>query len=547
MIEDRNRRMLRARDTMDRAYAQPLDIPAIARVAHVSPSHFSRQFRATFGETPHRYLQRRRVERAMELLSETERPVTEICFDVGFASLGTFSRTFRAVVGESPSRYRARFAGEGERGSFAGGAFVVTEDRSGVTALALARGRAASRTCAAGSRPAAKGAAANPKVLRLLHGSAHGKFRTVGRYAAATVPGTAWTTADGCGGTMISDHRGQVATQSSNAELSYSLIPGAQSIYRCAAKGQPPVSRAYCLAVLTEDITSIVNGQPVRSFDFVTGVATESQADVAELCVAGPQQSVCTAYPLTPTDRAGFRLALAGCVPTQGPGGYSLTWMVDGVALGAPLVFNSPVGAESQTLPDRARRARNRRPVPRVGGRREAGNSLFASTPGLRARDQCLSTAHRPVRAATAAGSHLCRRRWHARLAARNHRRSHIPIHGVARLVRPEVASNATTDNPSGLLLLQPGAYWIGVIAGADPGVAGVAYDPVPADLTYNPNAFTGGPSDPFGPLFTRDERLSMYMSYYAPPLQPGRPLGRQACGTAHESTHRSTRGLMTA
>jgi len=111
--EDRNRRMLRARDTMDRAFAQPLDVPALARVAHVSPAHFSRQFRATFGESPHRYLQRRRVERAMELLCETSRPVTEICFDVGFSSLGTFSRTFRAVVGESPSAYRARFAGEG--------------------------------------------------------------------------------------------------------------------------------------------------------------------------------------------------------------------------------------------------------------------------------------------------------------------------------------------------------------------------------------------------------------------------------------------------
>src|ERR1700761_4543017 len=111
--EDRNRRMLRARDTMDRAYAQPLDVPALARVAHVSPAHFSRQFRATFGETPHRYLQRRRVERAMEWLRDTDRPVTEICLDVGFASLGTFSRTFRAVVGESPTRYRARFGGEG--------------------------------------------------------------------------------------------------------------------------------------------------------------------------------------------------------------------------------------------------------------------------------------------------------------------------------------------------------------------------------------------------------------------------------------------------
>jgi AraC-like DNA-binding protein len=105
--------MLRARDTMDRAFAQSLDVAAVARVAHVSPAHFSRQFRATFGETPHRYLQRRRVERAMELLRETGRPVTEICFDVGFSSLGTFSRTFRDIVGEPPVRYRERFEGAG--------------------------------------------------------------------------------------------------------------------------------------------------------------------------------------------------------------------------------------------------------------------------------------------------------------------------------------------------------------------------------------------------------------------------------------------------
>ncbi|MCW3068509.1 MAG: Transcriptional regulator [Solirubrobacterales bacterium] len=112
-IEDRNRRMLRARDMMDREFAQPLDVPALARVAHISPAHFSRQFRATFAETPHRYLQRRRVERAMELLRETDRPVTEICLDVGFNSPGTFTRTFRAIVGEPPSAYRARFAGDG--------------------------------------------------------------------------------------------------------------------------------------------------------------------------------------------------------------------------------------------------------------------------------------------------------------------------------------------------------------------------------------------------------------------------------------------------
>lgn len=93
---------------MDRDYAKPLDVPAVARVAHVSPTHFTRTFRATFGETPHRYLQRRRVERAMFLLRSGDRSVTEICLEVGFTSLGTFSRTFRDIVGESPSAYRRR-------------------------------------------------------------------------------------------------------------------------------------------------------------------------------------------------------------------------------------------------------------------------------------------------------------------------------------------------------------------------------------------------------------------------------------------------------
>lgn len=98
--------MLRARDAMDRAYAQPLDVPALARIAHVSPAHFSRTFRDTFGETPHRYLQRRRVERAMFLLRETGRSVTDICYEVGFGSTGTFSRTFSAIVGRTPRAYR---------------------------------------------------------------------------------------------------------------------------------------------------------------------------------------------------------------------------------------------------------------------------------------------------------------------------------------------------------------------------------------------------------------------------------------------------------
>jgi AraC-like DNA-binding protein len=107
-VEECNRRMLRARDAMDRTFAEPLCIRRLAQIAEVSEAHFIRTFRATFGETPHRYLQRRRVERAMFLLRTTGQSVTDICLDVGFNSLGTFSRTFQAVVGESPTAFRKR-------------------------------------------------------------------------------------------------------------------------------------------------------------------------------------------------------------------------------------------------------------------------------------------------------------------------------------------------------------------------------------------------------------------------------------------------------
>jgi transcriptional regulator GlxA family with amidase domain len=106
--EESNRRLLRARDAMDRTYGQQLDVPALAVISHMSEAHFIRSFRAAFGETPHRYLQRRRVERAMYLLRGSDRDVTDICLDVGFTSLGTFSRTFNEIVGESPSAYRRR-------------------------------------------------------------------------------------------------------------------------------------------------------------------------------------------------------------------------------------------------------------------------------------------------------------------------------------------------------------------------------------------------------------------------------------------------------
>ena len=98
----------RARDAMDRDYAQPLDVAALARVALMSPSHFTRQFRAAYGESPYSYLMTRRIERAKALLRRGDRSVTEVCLEVGCTSLGSFSARFTEVVGESPSAYRAR-------------------------------------------------------------------------------------------------------------------------------------------------------------------------------------------------------------------------------------------------------------------------------------------------------------------------------------------------------------------------------------------------------------------------------------------------------
>ncbi|MGW6443525.1 helix-turn-helix transcriptional regulator [Lentzea sp. NPDC055074] len=98
----------RARDLMDREYARPLDVPAMARAALMSPSHFARQFRAAYGETPYGYLMTRRIERAKALLRRGTLSVTEVCVEVGCTSLGSFSARFTELVGETPSAYRGR-------------------------------------------------------------------------------------------------------------------------------------------------------------------------------------------------------------------------------------------------------------------------------------------------------------------------------------------------------------------------------------------------------------------------------------------------------
>jgi AraC-like DNA-binding protein len=101
------RHLMRAKDLVDRRYAEPLDVPALARAARLSPAHFSREFRRAFGETPHRYLLTRRLERAADLLRTTDRSVADICMTVGLRSVGSFTTSFGRMFGATPTAYRA--------------------------------------------------------------------------------------------------------------------------------------------------------------------------------------------------------------------------------------------------------------------------------------------------------------------------------------------------------------------------------------------------------------------------------------------------------
>jgi AraC-like DNA-binding protein len=109
------RHLLRARDLIDARYREPLDVPTLARAAHLSPAHFSREFRRTFGETPYQYLLTRRLERAAALLRTTDRTVAEVCFTVGLSSVGSFTTSFGRTFGLSPTAYRAAHPPAAER------------------------------------------------------------------------------------------------------------------------------------------------------------------------------------------------------------------------------------------------------------------------------------------------------------------------------------------------------------------------------------------------------------------------------------------------
>ena len=408
--------------------------------------------------------------------------------------------------------------GPTQYGFFNGAEFVVTQDRSGFATLELVGGRSAGEACGRRSHNA-HAAAANSGVLRLLHASAHGRFTTRGHYAAATVLGTQWTTSDTCQGTSIGDQSdGDVATRTNNGALNNSLRPGQQVLYRCTAHGQRPVSRAYCIVILLTASTSVVGGKRVHFFEFSSGLGTKSSQTAARLCVHGPKRQFCSLYPLV-MGPSGFRIALALCLPAQGPGNYSVTWKLQSIALGAPLSFRAPVGE------------------PFTPCRTLQGNPLVGQSPEILGSD--VKIVNRYSLPTAAHGLDIRIFLFPTAITGQQVLEGVVysdaggapgALLGVTRELTYQSSEGPgwyylylprqpTRSNPSGLLQLGPGNYWIGVIAGGVAGVAGVAYDPVPGADNSNANPFVDGPTNPFGPSIASDERLSLYLDYFVPPF----------------------------
>lgn len=406
--------------------------------------------------------------------------------------------------------------GETQFGLFDGGAFEVTQDRSGLADLRLVGGRRRSQVCGGRSRrgPIARISA---RYLRTLHGRVgatagatrgrHGRFRTRGSYAAATVRGTEWTTTDRCEGTHIVDHAGQVATQARSSSLTFPLKPGQTVEYRCSPNGQPPVSTAYCVAILTDDTTLLVNGHRERFFIYTTGLSTKSPDEQNDQCVTGPQRTECTTFPLAPPDQFGFRTSITGCMPDQGAGDYSVSWRLRGVVLGAPLSFHSPI-ADPFVNPCLA-----------WLGKTTLGGSLGS----LPANFKNVNRYSLPTGALV----------WELRIFLfPNRATGQQVLRGIVYADsngEPGALVGATneltfhsTQSPGWydlafptLLRLPAGNYWIGVIMGPGDRVAGVTYDTVAGSRAYNANAYSSGPSDPFGPIGVGNEQISFYLAYY--------------------------------
>jgi hypothetical protein len=232
--------------------------------------------------------------------------------------------------------------GRTQSGRFSKGAFTVFQERSDTTDLRLVGGRPTRAVCASHARVSgAVIAASNPvtsPVLRLLRASAHGHFRTMGRYSAATVRGTEWQTIDRCDGTLTVDTEGDVET--TTGTLTFLLKPGQTAIGYCFPPNATPQTRQFCIVEVSQPADGL----------FGFGIGLRRAATSYQLCVRAPSGiERCRQFALSPPNAAGVRTSAVVCPQDEGAGNYFVRWVISGQQVGVTLPFTATLSAPPTT------------------------------------------------------------------------------------------------------------------------------------------------------------------------------------------------------
>jgi hypothetical protein len=232
----------------------------------------------------------------------------------------------------------AAAVGRTQAGQFSKGAFTVFQKHSDTTNLRLVGGRSVKALCGtyASATDAAVGgtSSVNSRVLRLLQASAHGHFRTTGRYSAATVRGTEWQTIDRCDGTLTVDTEGDVET--TTGSLAFLLKPGQTAIGYCFPPNATPQTRRFCIVEVSQPADGL----------FGFGIGLRQAASSYELCIRAPSGTErCRQFALSAPNPAGVRTSAVVCPQDEGAGSYFVRWVVAGQQLGVTLPFTATLPA----------------------------------------------------------------------------------------------------------------------------------------------------------------------------------------------------------
>jgi hypothetical protein len=227
--------------------------------------------------------------------------------------------------------------GKTQSGQFSRGAFTVFQERSGLTDLRLVGGRPPRTACASHASATATPVgtvALSSRVLRSLHGRAHGRFRTVGRYSAGTVRGTEWQTIDRCDGTLTVDTKGAVET--TTGTLSFLLKPGQTALGYCFPANGTPQTRQLCIVEISQPADGL----------FGFGIGLRRTATSYQLCIRAPSGvERCRQFPLSAPNASGVRTSAVVCPQDDGAGGYFVRWLVAGRQVGITLPFRATLPA----------------------------------------------------------------------------------------------------------------------------------------------------------------------------------------------------------